>query len=172
MVARCRLGRARFATNASKQPVVSQIVIRAKSWHTTCMASFQKVNQASADFLNGVHNCNSNTFKVYLSDSAPSATTTVYGTPADLSTGGGYTSGGAAVPGTACSQTSGTASLTGSNVVFTATTGFGPFRYAILYDATDSSKRTLGYFDYGSEVTLGASETFTVAWGSSILTLA
>ena len=136
------------------------------------MAAFNKVNQAVADFLNGVHNCNSNTWKVYLSDSAPSATTTVYGTPADLSTGGGYTSGGATIPSTACSQTSGSASFTGSNVVFTATTGFGPFRYAIVYDATDGSKRVIGWYDYSSEVTLGASETFTVALGSSILTLA
>ena len=72
----------------------------------------------------------------------------------------------------AFSQTSGTASLTGSNVVFTATTGFGPFRYVVLYDNTSGTKPLIGFWDYGSAVTLGASETFTIAFGATILTLA
>ena len=135
------------------------------------MASFQKFNQFVADVGDKVHNLNSDSLLVYLTNTAPVATNTVYNTPADLASGGGYTAGGTVVGSTAYSQSSGLASLTGSNVVFTATTGFGPFRYAVLYNNTAASKQLIGWWDYGSAVTLAASETFTVAFGATILTL-
>jgi hypothetical protein len=136
------------------------------------MASFNKFNCFVQDIGRKIHNLNSDQLNVYLSNVAPSSGNTVYGTPADLSTGGGYTAGGAAVGSTAYSQSSGTASLTGNNVVFTATTGFGPFRYVVLYNETAATQALIGWWDYGSAVTLAASETFTVSFGATILTLA
>ena len=136
------------------------------------MASFNKFNCFVQDVGQKLHNLNSDALLVYLTNTAPVATNTVYNTPADLSTGGGYTAGGATIGSSAYSQTSGTASLTGSNVVFTATTGFGPFRYAVIYNNTSSTKPLIGWFDYGSSISLGAGESFTVAWGANILTLA
>lgn len=136
------------------------------------MATFNKFNAFVADVGNKVHDLNSDSLKVYLSNTTPVATNTVYNTPADLGTSGGYTAGGAVIGSTAYSQTSGTASLTGSDVVFTATTGFGPFQYALIYNNTAGSKQLIGWFDYGSAVTLGALETFTVHWGATILTIA
>jgi hypothetical protein len=82
--------------------------------------SFNKFNAFVADVGNKVHNLGSDTLKIYLTNTAPVATNTVYNTPADLSTSGGYTAGGATVGSTAYSQTSGTASLTGSDVVFSS----------------------------------------------------
>ena len=84
---------------------------------------------------------------------------------------GGYTAGGQDAQ-AAYSQASGTGTLTGTDIVWTATTGFGPFRYAVLYNDTSGTKPLIGWWDYGSAVTLGASETFTVDFGASILTLA
>jgi hypothetical protein len=137
------------------------------------MASFNKFNQFVADIGLKIHNLNTDTLNIYLTNAAPSASNTVYNTPADLSTSGGYTAGGAAVPSTSYAQSSGTATLAGSSVVFTATTGFGPFRYAVLYNVTAASKNLIGWWDYGSAVTLGASETFTVApSGNVLLTIA
>lgn len=135
------------------------------------MAAYNKFNQFVADVGLKIHNLNTDTLNVYLTNATPVATNTVYNTPADLSSGGGYTAGGAAVSGTAYSQSSGTASLTGSTVVFTATTGFGPFRYAVLYNNTAAAKNLIGFWDYGSAVTLAAAETFTVAFSSNILQL-
>jgi hypothetical protein len=135
------------------------------------MAAFNKFNCFVQDIGRKLHNLNSDTLDIYLTNAAPAATNTVYNTPADLSTGGGYTAGGSSIGSSAYSQSSGLASLTGSNVVFTATTGFGPFRYAVLYNSTASAQNLIGWWDYGSAVTLGASETFTVAFGASILTL-
>lgn len=134
------------------------------------MASFNKFNCFVGDVGLKLHNLNTDTLEVYLTNTAPVATNTVYNTPADLTTGGGYTAGGASVT-NAYSQTGGVGTLTGSNVVFTATTGFGPFRYAVLYNNTAVAKNLIGWWDYGSAVTLGASETFTVAFGANILTL-
>lgn len=136
------------------------------------MSAFNKFNCFVQDIGDKLHNLNADSLKVYLTDTLPVATNTVYNTPADLATAGGYTSGGGVVGSSAYSQTSGTASLTGSDVVFTATTGFGPFRYAVLYNNTASGKNLIGWWDYGSDVTLGALETFTVHFGATILTIA
>lgn len=134
--------------------------------------AFNKFNCFVQDVGDKLHNLNADTLQVYLTNAAPVATNTVYNTPADLATSGGYTAGGAAVSSSAYSQTSGTASLTGTGPVFTATTGFGPFRYAVLYNNTAAGKNLIGWWDYGSSISLGAGETFTTAFGANILTLA
>src|SRR5271170_3037890 len=119
------------------------------------MAAFNKFNCFVGDIGLKLHNLNTDSIEVYLTNAAPVATNTVYNTPADLSTSGGYTAGGATTT-NAYSQTSGTASLTGTNTVFTATSGFGPFRYVVLYNVTSSTKPLIGWWDYGSAVTLAA----------------
>lgn len=107
-----------------------------------------------------------------LTNSAPVATNTNVSNLTDISAGNGYSAGGSAVPSNAYSQTSGTATLSGSNVVFTASGGtIGPFRYAVLYNNT-ASGALIGYWDYGSSVTLNSGDTFTVNLSSNILTLA
>ncbi len=134
------------------------------------MATFNKFNCFVGDVGLKLHNLNTDSLKVYLTDTLPVAGNTVYNTPADLATAGGYTAGGAAV-GNGYSQAGGIGTLTGVDIVFTATTGFGPFRYAVLYNNTAAGKNLIGWWDYGSEVTLGALETFTWDVGASILTL-
>ena len=134
------------------------------------MASFNKIDNFVNDLGLKVHNLSSDTIKVYLTNELPAATDTIYqasgdaGTngPKDLATAGGYVAGGATVGTTAWANVSGTSSFTGANVVFTATTGFGPFQYVVIYNSTDATKRLIGWYNYGSAVTLLASETFTV----------
>ena len=60
-------------------------------------------------------------------------------------------------------------------MVFTAAGGsIGPFRYAVLYNDTPVSPANplIGYWDYGSSVTLASGETFTVDFGASLFTIA
>lgn len=133
------------------------------------MASFNKYNQFVQDLASAVHQFQTGTthvLKVALTNTAPNAGThTVRADITELTTAGGYTSGGLTVGTITGAQTSGTFKLTGgTDPVFTATTGFGPFRYAVLYNDTPTvpADPLIGWWDYGSSVTLAASETFTV----------
>lgn len=131
------------------------------------MATFVKYNQFIADLGLKVHNLNTDSLKILLSNTAPNVSThAVRADATELSTGGGYTSGGNAVATTSYSQTSGTGKLavTG-DTTFTASGGsIGPFRYAILYNDTPTSPvdPLIAYWDYGSSITLASGETFTV----------
>ncbi len=59
-------------------------------------------------------------------------------------------------------QTGGVGKLVADDVVFTASGAMGPFQYAILYDDTAASDELIGYWSYGSSITLASGETFTV----------
>lgn len=109
-----------------------------------------------------VHNLGSDTLKVALTNSAPSASNTVLADITQISNGNGYTTGGTAATTSSSSQTSGTYKLVLADVVFTASGSMGPFRYAVLYNDTAASDELIGYWDYGSSITLASGETFTV----------
>jgi hypothetical protein len=138
------------------------------------MAAFNKINSFSAALATKVHNLSVDTLKVMLTNTAPVATNTVYANLVDLATAGGYTAGGTATTITSASQTAGTFKLVITNVVFTATTGFGPFRYVALYNSSATNSELIGWFDYGSSISLNASETFTTSFDATngVLTLA
>jgi hypothetical protein len=129
------------------------------------MAAFNKFNQFVADLANKVHNLGSDSLKIYLSNTAPSASNAVKGDIAEISTGNGYT-GGVALTVTASSQSSGTYKLVANdlNPMVTASGSVGPFRYAILYNDTPTSPADplIGWWDYGSSITMASGETFTV----------
>lgn len=129
------------------------------------MASFNKFNQFVEDVAEKVHNLGADTLKVMLTNSAPVATNTVLANLTEISAGNGYTAGGTAATISSSAQTSGTYKLVLADVVFTASGGtIGPFRYAVLYNDTPTSPADplIGWWDYGSAVTLQIGETFTV----------
>jgi hypothetical protein len=141
------------------------------------MAAFVKFQQFVEDLGKGVHNLDTGALKILLSNDAPSAANDAVKADltSELSTGGGYTSGGAALASVDFEQTGGTAALSAADLVFTASGGtIGPFRYAVLYNDTPTSPADplIGYWDHGSSITLADGETFTVDFGSLILTLA
>lgn len=127
------------------------------------MATFNKFNQFTKDLIDGVYDFDGHTFKVMLTNTAPVATNTVKANLTEISAGNGYTAGGTATT-ISTSTASGVAKVTGTDVVFTATGSVGPFRYAVLYDDTPTSPADplIGWWDYGSSVTLANTETFTV----------
>lgn len=130
------------------------------------MASFNKFNQFVEDLAEKVHNLGADTLKIMLVNSpAPVATNSVKADLTEIAAGNGYVAGGATVTITSSAQSSGTYKLVGNDVVFTATGGsIGPFRYAVLYNDTPTSPADplIGWWDYGSGVTLVAGESFTV----------
>ena len=138
------------------------------------MAVFVKYEVFSEHLAEGVHNLDADTLMVMLSNTAPDvAADTVRADAAEISAGAGYTSGGADTQ-NATSRTGGVTSVTGVDITFTAASGsIGPFRYAILYNDTPTSPADplVGYWDYGSSITLADGEEFTVDFGSSQLTI-
>ena len=133
------------------------------------MATFNKYHCFVENLAEKVHNLGSDTLKIALTNTAPTSSdavwnTTVYPAPSSAS---GYTAGGNTLTVTSSSQTSGTYKLVVSDSVFTASGGqIGPFRYVVLYNST-ASGAVIGYYDYGSSITLNDTETFTVDFDQS-----
>lgn len=138
------------------------------------MAAFTRFEVFSENLAEKVHDLNADTLKVYLSNTAPNvATHAVKADIAEISAGNGYTAGGVDTQ-NATSRTGGVTSVTGTDFTVTAAGGsIGPFRYAILYNDTPTSPADplIGYWDYGSAVTLADGESFTVDFGTSQLTV-
>lgn len=140
------------------------------------MASFVKFQSFVQALGRKVHNLNSDTLKVALTNSLPSASShTQLSDITQIANGNGYTTGGTAAASNAYSQTSGTGKLTANDVVFTASGGtMATFRYAVLYNDTATNDELIGYWDYGAAVSLADTSTFTVDFDGTtgILTLA
>lgn len=131
------------------------------------MASFNKFNVFTYDALAGKHDFTTHTYKVALSNTAPTASNSGLADITQISAGNGYTSGGTASS-VSLSTSSGTAKVTATDIVFTASGGsIGPLRYAVLYNDTTSGKPLVGYWDYGSSITLASSETLTIDFDGS-----
>ena len=140
------------------------------------MASFVKYQCFVENVAEKVHNLASDTLKVALTNTAPNvATHTVLGDITEISAGNGYTAGGNQTTHSGSSQTAGVYTLASADPSTWVASGgsLGPFRYAVLYNATPTSplKPLIGYWDYGSSITLATGETFTVDLGAATLTL-
>ena len=139
------------------------------------MATYNKFQDFTEQLCKGVHQCHAtgHTFKIVLANSAPNATDTILSQITQIASGNGYTTGGEDIQND-LSEASGTASCTGTTVIWIASGGtIGPFRYVVLYNdsATSPLDALIGYWDYGSSITLQDGETFTATVGSSLFTL-
>lgn len=136
------------------------------------MAVFVRFNIFSEDLAEKVHDLNADTLRVYLTNGTPSASANaVKADLAEISTGNGYT--GAVDTQNATSRTGAVTSVTGVDVVITASGAVGPFRYVALYNDTPTAPADplIGYWDYGSAITLASGETFTIDFGASMFTV-
>lgn len=135
------------------------------------MAVFNKFNCFTLDLASKKHNLGNDVLKIYLTNTAPNASThTAYdgttGTtgPAEIAAGNGYTATGATAAVSSSTQTSGTYKLVLSDPPTWSATGgtIGPLRYAVLYNSASAGKELIGWWDYGASVTLQATETVVV----------
>ena len=134
------------------------------------MATFQKI-QGWVGYLGlGAINLNTDTLRFYLSNATPSASADDVKTDlAEITNQNGYT---APVDiQNAYSESAGVGTLTAVDGVVTATGAVGPFQYVPIYDDTHASDVLMGWYDYGSPLTLANGETFTVDFGASLATL-
>jgi hypothetical protein len=137
------------------------------------MATFTKYQDTVQQFWTAIHNLTAagHTVKVALHSDAPVVATD--DELADLTqvTGTGYTAGGEDTQND-MTETSGTATWTGVDVVWTAgASNWGAARYVSAHNDTSTTDKLLGSWDYGSNFTLLSGETFTVDFGASVATL-
>lgn len=131
------------------------------------MATFNKFNAFVENIAEGVHNLGSGQLVVALTNSAPSATNSVLADITQIT----YTNlSSRNITTSTSSQTSGTYKLVLNDLVLTASGGsVGPFRYVVIYNDTPTSPADplIGYYDYGSSLTLGDGETVTIDFDAS-----
>lgn len=126
------------------------------------MATFNKFNSFVEALAEKVHNLGSDDLKVTFTAAAnaPVATNTVL---SDLTQITLTYVDDQALTVSSSSQTDGTYKLVVADKVVTATGGtVGPFRYVVIYNDTATNDELIGWYDYGSEITLAAGETFTI----------
>ena len=124
------------------------------------MASFTKFNPFVENVAEKVFNLGTDTLKVALTNSAPVATNGTLSQITEIS----YTNlSSRTITISASSQTSGTYKLTLADLVLTSSGGTtGAFRYVVVYDDTATNDELIGYYDYGSSITLQDGDTFTI----------
>ena len=136
------------------------------------MASFNKFQPFVEQLAEKVHNLGSDQIVVALTNTAPNATDATLSQITEIS----YTNCSSRnVATTSSAQTTGTYKLVLADLVLTASGGsVGPFRYVVLYNDTAASDQLIGYYDYGSALTLLDGETLTIDFDPSagVLTIA
>lgn len=126
------------------------------------MATFNKFLSFTEAVAEKKHNLGADSLKILLTNSAPVNTNTVKADLTEISAGSGYTAGGTAATISSSSNTAGVYKLVLDDVIFTASGGsIGPFRYFVLYNDTATNDELIGWWDYGSSITILSGETAT-----------
>lgn len=133
------------------------------------MATFNKFNTWVENMVE-VANLGTDQFVIALTNTLPTASNSVLADITQIS----YTNLSSRNVTTASStQTAGTYSLTLNDLVLTASGAVATFRYVVLYDDTPTSPADplVGWWDYGSSITMANGETFTVDFTGAAITL-
>ncbi len=133
------------------------------------MATFNKVNDFVENMAHGVLNLSTNQLVVALSNTAPGSessppTASGNGVLANVTQVSYANLSSRNITTSSSAETSGTYRLILTDLVLTASGSVGPFRYVYVYSDTPTSPADpiIGYYDYGSSITLANGETLTV----------
>lgn len=134
--------------------------------------SFTKFTSFATEVGLKSHQLNTDTIKAALTNVLPTAGQTVFDpvtNHAAPAAANGYTTGGHDTQ-----NVWSAGKMTATDVVITATAGgIGPFRYIVLYNDTNPTDMLVGWYDYGSSITLNDTETLTIDFDAAagILTI-
>jgi hypothetical protein len=128
------------------------------------LASYNKFNSFVEAVAEKKHDLGSDTITVALSNTAPEATDALLTDISEIT----YTNLSARdITTTSSSQTAGTYKLVLTDKVLTASGEVEPFRYVVLYNDDATNDELIGWYDYGSSITLNNGDTFTLDFDGS-----
>lgn len=137
-------------------------------------SSYSKFNQFVEDLADGNHNCSSDQFAVALTAAAnaPVATNTILANLTQIA----YTNLSSRNLTTSThGQTSGTYTQLFADLTLSASGGaVAAFRYVVIYNDTSTSPADplVGWYDYGSDLTLADGESLLIDFTTSTFTIA
>jgi hypothetical protein len=135
------------------------------------MASFTKFNAFVEALAEKTHNLGSDQLKIALTNTVPTSADDQLADITEIS----YTNiSSRNVTTSTSAQTSGTYKLVLADLVLTASGAVGPFRYVVLYNDTAAGDELIGWFDYGSALSMINGDTFTIDFDGTngVLTIA
>lgn len=129
------------------------------------MASYNKFQPFVEAVAEKKHNLGSDTLKVALTNTAPTADNDVLTDITEID----YTyCSDRALTVSSSSQTSGTYKLVVADKTISASGGaVGPFRYVVIYNDTATNDDLICWFDYGSSITLADGESIVLDFDDS-----
>ena len=136
------------------------------------MAAFTEPDVLSEDMANKVHDLNSDTFRIALSNTAPVlGSTFLLSNVTQIAAGNGYTQvadSAGAITTLTFARSGQTTTVSGTQVVFTASGAVGPFRYVIWINDTPTAplNPVIGWIDHGSPITMANTDTYTIPAGA------
>ena len=136
------------------------------------MANYTKFQQFVEDLAHGVHNFDSDTIKVALSNASNAPSASAHVKLADITTVSTANLDGVTLTKGSSGQTTGTYKYAPNDLTMTATGDVPAFQYVIIYNDTAANGPLICYFDYGTAVTLANGDTFKLDFGSELFSLA
>ena len=136
------------------------------------MATYTKFQCFVEDLAEGKHNLGSDTLKVALSSATNAPSASLDKKLADITTIASPAVDNTTLSVTSSSQTNGTYTLVLEDKLLTATGDVGPFQYVIIYNDDATNDELIAWYDYGSEITLHANDTFKLDFGTELFSLA
>lgn len=135
------------------------------------MATYTKINAFVEALAEKSHNLGSDQLVVALTNTAHTST---WDRLTDLTQISYANCSSRNITTTSSTQTSGTYKLVLADLTLTASGTVGPFRYIYIYNDTSTNDLLIGYYDYGSSITLASGDTFSIDFDGSggALTLA
>lgn len=136
------------------------------------MADFQQFYAFAEAVAEKQHNLQSDTLRILLTNTAPAPANAVKADIIEIAAGNGYIAGGPQATVSTSAQAAGVYKLVLADTVISASGGpIGPFRYAVLYNATSGG--LIAFWDYAVQTTLNSGEAITVDFDETkgVLTL-
>ena len=136
------------------------------------MATYTKFQCFVEDLAEKKHNLASDTLKVAFSSASNAPSASAHVKLADITTVASPAVDSVTLTVSSSGLDSGVYKLVLEDKTLTASADVGPFQYVIIYNDTHLDKPLIAWYDYSSEVTLHANDTFKLDFGTELFSLA